>query len=100
CAQRVQHSFPTRRSSDLAARPPPDGGIPGAVAAGRAAGGSCRAAVSPSGPPRFAPGLRAVSEAYISQRGRAIKAMVVGANVLRIDRKSTRLNSSHVKISY
>src|SRR5690606_40578147 len=71
-ADRILHSFPTRRSSDL-------GGSPAA--------GPGRQAV----PPAVARGGR-------SSPGRSGRAFL--AHLGFTDRKSTRLNSSHVKKSY
>src|SRR5690606_39704685 len=79
---RALHSFPTRRSSDL---------DPGSV---RAAERAFRGPTVPDGHP--------------AQRasGRGTQLRVAGAGLrqavpgCRGDRKSTRLNSSHVKISY
>src|SRR5439155_23365921 len=74
------HSFPTRRSSDLAFRSTRRCRRPRPTTAGSAAGGSAsrgrspHTRASPVGSPSLAPGGR--------------------------DRKSTRLNSSHVAISY
>src|SRR5690606_41467226 len=70
------HSFPTRRSSDLIHRGP----VPprSATAAGRPAG-SCLRRRGPVG-----------------RRGPADAS----GRTASLDRKSTRLNSSHVKISY
>src|SRR5207249_10593503 len=67
-AHRDLHSFPTRRSSDLAAAP--------------AAGGFC--------PPARAPTRSSLSRTSVA----------TAATDLMADRKSTRLNSSHVSISY
>src|SRR5690606_41328492 len=73
-AHRDLHSFPTRRSSDLA---------PGSVAL------VMNASVAALATAVWLPGLAALGR-------------VVGERAwsLTVDRKSTRLNSSHVKISY
>src|SRR5690606_40028241 len=82
------HSFPTRRSSDLVRVPVRERGVrpgrPGRRAdlGGAAAGGHLGDGVEDDG--QAADG-----------RGRG-----AGAADARPDRKSTRLNSSHVKISY
>src|SRR5690606_40426467 len=69
------HSFPTRRSSDLGGtRRPPSAGSGGRSGGPRHGAGSARPAPS-------APGH-------------------AGERQVGPDRKSTRLNSSHVKISY
>src|SRR5690606_40711956 len=84
-AHRALPSFPTRRSSDL-------GRTPGATA-----GGGC------SCPARAARVLRAWWSSTWSPRS-ALGVLSDRVDVLRRDerrdRKSTRLNSSHVKISY
>src|SRR5436305_3431334 len=72
-APRALHSFPTRRSSDLHRR-----------------GGRCRLHVSG---PRAHPGTH---PAAFELRLRELHVLEGGG----IDRKSTRLNSSHVRISY
>src|SRR5690606_41247577 len=71
------HSFPTRRSSDLSPRytPPPD-------PQGSRTRYQERAATRPA------------SRARNDGRGQGVRQQFT------IDRKSTRLNSSHVKISY
>src|SRR5690606_41564472 len=70
CDPRDLHSFPTRRSSDLCSRVPP----------------RCRRMSSqPRGP--ATPSVRLWRWSTASTNA-------------RLDRKSTRLNSSHVKISY
>src|SRR5207245_11007048 len=69
------HSFPTRRSSDLASRLPPD------------------AAELGSPPP--SPIILALRTTR-PHRGKVFRRAVLGA----VDRKSTRLNSSHGSISY
>src|SRR5690606_40281878 len=81
CYLRILHSFPTRRSSDLI-----DGnGSAGTVAARDAGtGAGRRAGPEPAAAGDPAAGLSRAAAAYRQ----------------RADRKSTRLNSSHVKISY
>src|SRR5690606_39842128 len=83
------HSFPTRRSSDLVMV-----GLPFAVALSVAAW-----RLLPAGTFTLGRGLPSV----ISARG-AIGASFIASEaylpLLLQDRKSTRLNSSHVKISY
>src|SRR5262245_63282356 len=70
------HSFPTRRSSDLTA---PVGGARFGIAA---ALGACS---------------RASRDERLPRRARPARR---GAALVRPDRKSTRLNSSHLGISY
>src|SRR5690606_41656068 len=85
------HSFPTRRSSDLEARAHPETGAtpPGSRpgSATRRWAGRVERAVSSackSRPPTYRPVGRSPSRGSLGDT----------------DRKSTRLNSSHVKISY
>src|SRR5690606_41934211 len=94
------HSFPTRRSSDLAARFGPLVPVeacgdtfrserwldPGRGAARRRARAALRAGEGAK-----------VRGSADSSRG---EAGAVGGTARPVDRKSTRLNSSHVKISY
>src|SRR5690606_42070762 len=95
----VLHSFPTRRSSDL-----------GCVMMQRIDDRTCemkRMFISPEG---RGLGLgRRLAESIVrvaAERGYAIMRLDTGRNhdealgLYRSDRKSTRLNSSHVKISY
>src|SRR5690606_41801535 len=86
------HSFPTRRSSDLALPRPVRklgaGGVCPDALQSRGDRGGGREAHSP-GP---APG---VTEARVPASGSTSASAARG-----VDRKSTRLNSSHVKISY
>src|SRR5690606_40696158 len=85
-------SFPTRRSSDL----PLDEGTGGTRDSGCDAGhaGSQRVArLHPLGGPRWRHG----GSAAVRARGTRLATPAGG---LGGDRKSTRLNSSHVKISY
>src|SRR5690606_39569021 len=94
------HSFPTRRSSDLAFR---DGGAAEAEPAGRGRGctmpsGSRTRPTEPSSrPPWLPPVVSGRPEATSAAAGRAVCEGNMGDLP---DRKSTRLNSSHVKISY
>src|SRR5690606_41638722 len=91
---RDPHSFPTRRSSDLSYAKPGDAGLDVMAredAVVRAAGGR---ALIPTG---IAFALPDGYAAFVQPRsGLALKH---GITLLK-DRKSTRLNSSHVKISY
>src|SRR5690606_41061916 len=84
CGSRSLHSFPTRRSSDLCV--------------GMRAGSAPRAPRQGGGCPLGTP------EADSRQRRHAIAACPsarrAGIAFPAADRKSTRLNSSHVKISY
>src|SRR5690606_41300384 len=78
---RVLHSFPTRRSSDLRSAASP--------------GKSCRGAVDVLQPGEASGGLPTVlGWGWDVDADRAFRRLLV------VDRKSTRLNSSHVKISY
>src|SRR5439155_20319048 len=72
------HSFPTRRSSDLSS---PCGRSPRESRGGSSSNPRSRGACRLCGPPRCR-----------RRSGTCVRA--------RIDRKSTRLNSSHVAISY
>src|SRR5690606_41417827 len=85
---RLLHSFPTRRSSDLAQGPAP-GSATGSHAVARQR--SCCAAP--------APGTRPASPGGGGSRPDGSSAGP-GSRPPPPDRKSTRLNSSHVKISY
>src|SRR5690606_41324404 len=81
------HSFPTRRSSDLTAEGKPGRGDAAARALARGVRRRRRAA---------RPDVRL---RYVADRRRA-DGRRRGARPAPRDRKSTRLNSSHVKISY
>src|SRR5690606_40382640 len=82
------HSFPTRRSSDL-------------EGSGDRTGTTHRLSISG---PRAAPAGSHAQELGEREPGpgdrRQRKARIPGRRRARPDRKSTRLNSSHVKISY
>src|SRR5207249_6967614 len=93
-------SFPTRRSSDLARRAPTVGTVPMGLAT-----------ISPSPrhasaqqPRRSRPGsacsshLQPPGPELLPRGGRVLPLELLVALV--VDRKSTRLNSSHVSISY
>src|SRR5690606_41570747 len=91
------HSFPTRRSSDLVCRATADCFCTGTDCALVGRGGcaaDCDSASAPPGPdcPRTAG-----TEFAISLIRTVVARKLSGAHG---DRKSTRLNSSHVKISY
>src|SRR5205814_10027196 len=92
-APRDLHPFPTRRSSDLNVADENHGSPPEPVAVRSSA---CRARVARSAP--TSEGSLARTETNeptaISSGG------AVGSAVARSDRKSTRLNSSHLGISY
>src|SRR5439155_20035701 len=77
------HSFPTRRSSDLAGQPPKDEVVEAGVIR------RCFEAQRPGGP----------AQSDLRRFG-GFDAQVRIADVECRDRKSTRLNSSHVAISY
>src|SRR5690606_42147075 len=88
---RVRPPFPTRRSSDLRAEARP----------ALAAGGAQHVRVLQH--PRLE-GVELLGDAGLAD-GQAdevlpVEAEVVALHVADLDRKSTRLNSSHVKISY
>src|SRR5690606_40458105 len=93
-SSRTLHSLPTRRSSDLAFQRSPGVGdaLVGIDEAGgeflRHARGIGEQAIGQRFEPRFARDLRAGA------------ALLLVRQVQVLDRKSTRLNSSHVKISY
>src|SRR5690606_41778653 len=94
-AVRALRSFPTRRSSDLAAKSAQDAvfavhryGVNLREGSATAAEASVRAA-------RASAGVEGV-DPEIPDEGEVSDPVLAGA----LDRKSTRLNSSHVKISY
>src|SRR5207302_8581539 len=91
------HSFPTRRSSDLTdgcllprARDRPD---PPSTARGPAPGGDPR-------PDHLVPAPIAGLDPDRLRQRRGYVRGGGGPDLRPLDRKSTRLNSSHVKISY
>src|SRR5690606_42021742 len=83
------HSFPTRRSPDLTRRPADDRADPPT-----GAGGRLTKTHAPTGKVVRFPRARPRALARAEQEGAPVTA--TGQE----DRKSTRLNSSHVKISY
>src|SRR5690606_40600057 len=86
----LRHSFPTRRSSDLAAEPPAE-----PTPADRTAEETARARAIIEEVVHFdfdRSDIRPDAAAILERKARVLKA--------NPDRKSTRLNSSHVKISY
>src|SRR5207302_9205038 len=88
-AHRNLHSFPTRRSSDLSpSAVPTSTRLPPSVTAGSTAGylTACWTSSSTTS--------RGESPAFLGRRSRRRRRKSTR------DRKSTRLNSSHVKISY
>src|SRR5690606_39298242 len=89
CALRALHSFPTRRSSDLGDRAEL-GAVRGALVLAHPELVDLRAGIH-EGRMHRETGDRLVGNHPVALAG-------VGAR--REDRKSTRLNSSHVKISY
>src|SRR5690606_42073716 len=92
------HSFPTRRSSDL--QPPPAPSTP--PRSPTPARPSLPPTPSPTPPPAAVPsaaGQPAPDTATSLPLMAAVGAGLFGSG-LTLDRKSTRLNSSHVKISY
>src|SRR5690606_40640492 len=76
---RALNSFPTRRSSDLSPLP-------------------ARIASRPSAP--LVAKLISTSQPAGKERATCLRAINESSQIRRGDRKSTRLNSSHVKISY
>src|SRR5690606_42007240 len=96
--RRVLHSFPTRRSSDLALEN---------TGASAISGGPLREPCSPCPPSppsalRRSYPCRSLRSDHGALRARSSPGKL-GLEPLfdvRVDRKSTRLNSSHVKISY
>src|SRR5690606_40478652 len=96
-ALRSLHSFPTRRSSDLALRPPEALIMVAAGEFDRCLVG-LGAAVAEKGP--IKPGDLRQRFGEPSLVGDVVEVGRVEHRVGRVDRKSTRLNSSHVKISY
>src|SRR5690606_40444056 len=98
CGSRDLLSFPTRRSSDLQARAVVL--VEGALPAGRPGAGE--EAQDEPGPPRLARVLddRAQGKggAGPDKEGDPLQGGL--HHLVGPDRKSTRLNSSHVKISY
>src|SRR5690606_41498085 len=76
CLSRTLRSFPTRRSSDLRS--------------------SCQVVVLPE----REPGDAVASAAVVPRSAGASRPSGARQTPRRSDRKSTRLNSSHVKISY
>src|SRR5690606_42073957 len=87
--RRALHSFPTRRSSDLGLHQHPTGFLSPA----RASGDLGEQVEGALGRAEIRQRQRGVGEHHAHQR-HAGKIVPLG------DRKSTRLNSSHVKISY
>src|SRR5690606_41721330 len=81
------HSFPTRRSSDLS-----DIGIKAVLLLQKLGYGVVLAPLKESGRSQLSKGF--VRQAAVIARHNMMKLKG------RVDRKSTRLNSSHVKISY
>src|SRR5690606_41462457 len=99
CVRSSLTSFPTRRSSDLGG-----GGRRAAGAAGDPQGGGSRQRAAAGGPRMVRAGGVPVDPegvdgpaAHDARRSRYGRG---GALAPAGDRKSTRLNSSHVKISY
>src|SRR5690606_42038138 len=96
CARLHRHlpSFPTRRSSDLAAK---DDVVATATVQriGTAAAGDV---VGPAIAPQEVAAARSGQRVRALERQEEQASQIVIVDVL--DRKSTRLNSSHVKISY
>src|SRR5690606_41744014 len=90
------HSCPTRRSSDLTARPAPGGAGTGS-AGPRARGGF---ASDTEGEARAEKRRTQRRREAAGGPGTGAISVARGWIATPIDRKSTRLNSSHVKISY
>src|SRR5205807_10578124 len=88
---RYLHSFPTRRSSDLN----PGAGWPEPIAPG------APLLPRPKRPQNTPPGLPLVNEIARHDVGFAsVQECVASGQLFGEDRKSTRLNSSHLVISY
>src|SRR5690606_41998092 len=99
-AHRALHSFPTRRSSDLVTTAMAVGNayvnrtMIGAVVGVQPFGGRGLSGTGPkAGGPHYLP--RFATEKVVTT-----DTTRQGGNATLVDRKSTRLNSSHVKISY
>src|SRR5690606_40137728 len=94
---RARPSVPTRRSSDLDLAEE-GGGVAqaGEAGHGQQAQAGQRAAARLSG----GAGLDGVGAAHLQQALDAFRQLQPAQLQLALDRKSTRLNSSHVKISY
>src|SRR5690606_40094669 len=89
------HPFPTRRASDL--RPPP-GAAPAAAEAVR---DPAAAAAPATAAPRRTVRRSTVTAVWSCWDARsALLTVCIRSPCVHRDRKSTRLNSSHVKISY
>src|SRR5690606_42067192 len=93
------HPFPTRRSSDLC--------FTGVNRPGRAIDARTALTVEPERSQISAPLCKAVattpkgmSNSSIGRSRKFLRKKAISRSPLSIDRKSTRLNSSHVKISY
>src|SRR5206468_11748980 len=84
------HSFPTRRSSDLAAPAPALSSVTPCGATAVCAGAAVAATASTASAVRVLRDRDVVGDADVRREGRHH----------RTDRKSTRLNSSHDQISY
>src|SRR5690606_41749103 len=98
CARRAPHSFPTRRSSDLERGE--DRGLAEISAAGVADGRGLAVVV---GMVFLDQGVVALTEdppGRVVDHDGADRTAALLIALARQDRKSTRLNSSHVKISY
>src|SRR5690606_40841314 len=92
-------SFPARRSSDLAPYQAPAGAWALATATEKApAGVGAAETASDLAAASATAGAGATVEAPVGETVTAVVMAVAGAAAR--DRKSTRLNSSHVKISY
>src|SRR5690606_39985982 len=97
CSRDLRHlrSFPTRRSSDLVALNAQNDARMAGFASVHQMMLESVACV-----PILAPSGRAVGALYVETRLRPGTHFERELPTLRADRKSTRLNSSHVKISY
>src|SRR5207302_5014685 len=95
-APRDLHAFPTRRSSDLFQR----GASSERIATNRSSEAPLRNESPPnrSSAPCNSDGRAAIGRAH--PRSRRKRLNLHGLGIAQKDRKSTRLNSSHVKISY
>src|SRR5439155_20080480 len=98
-AERHLHSVPTRRSSDLGSAPAVPGRPPHAASGRRRADRPDRAARPAAAFVRLARDV-ADDAALLADGDRGDAPRDVAAHLLDPDRKSTRLNSSHVATSY
>src|SRR5204862_7924221 len=92
------HSFPTRRSSDLCGLRINSGGTPGDVPGTPSGKTGLRSPASFFLELKMSPGIHSIGSKLLMLSQPA--SGKVSAVAMKTDRKSTRLNSSHVEISY